>query len=209
MTEKKERKPLVRGKPASQAEPSGLYGELVKAAGSVVKPFEPRKVGEGFAEFAQRLCIALNDIPDGDFDKLSKLGKDWFNATGEAVNAKKFDAIPALEGFPEDAPAAAAAEAPKAEAKDQSIQGKETNVTKAKAKGKGAAKTAKAKKPDGVKKPSTDSATYKICAAVVGDPKIEFEAVCKKIGMKVPKTGSFQYLVYNVARKTLEIKAGK
>ena len=59
------------------------------------------------------------------------------------------------------------------------------------------------------RKPRGNSVTHQICAAMVKDPGLEFDAVCKKIGISTPKAGSFQYLVYNVARQTLQLAAGK
>ena len=52
------------------------------------------------------------------------------------------------------------------------------------AKKKAAAKKSIKKEAGGERKPRTDGMSYKVRAAVVSDPNVEFEAVCKKLGLK-------------------------
>lgn len=69
-----------------------IYTEL-SAAGSCT-PNE----GENKTDFYIRLCDAVNQIEDSAFDALSEASRKWFNAAGVAINNKKPEAIPELDG---------------------------------------------------------------------------------------------------------------
>lgn len=78
---------------------SKIRQELVKATGM------ENKRGESFADFAIRLVLAVQELDDKEWGKLSEPAQDWFNDAAEAVNLKKVAPdFPDAEPEPETKP---------------------------------------------------------------------------------------------------------
>ena len=171
---------------------------------------------ENLKDFCYRLFVKMAEVPDDQFKALPKAARDWYDTNSDRYNAEKFDELeflPGMHGFKaeaaaaEEAEQAAAAQEPTNEGQENT---EETDVTKkAKGKNKGMKAGAAPKAPKvakekvvGAKAPRKGSATQVIIDAVVRKPDITFEAICEKLGKK-PTPGMFDYLVFNVARKTL------
>ena len=180
---------------------SAMEKALLKATGA-----KPQKGGEDRQKFLLRLMLAVQKLPDEDWESLAQIdgAQDWFNAATDADNAEK-----PVSDFPD---VKAAAEADAEEDEDQGEQENEDDqeedemaktAKKAKPPAKGAsAKKGAAAKPvkaaakeaDGKKKPAATpkkgtSMRRALKLTIVKRPKItadELVDALQKMGYKVP-----------------------
>ena len=76
------------------AEKSNVFTELSTAVKCTPE------VEEEKATYLTRLVAAVNELDDAVFDKLSQSSREWFNAAGAALNAKKLEDMPDPTGLP-------------------------------------------------------------------------------------------------------------
>ena len=60
------------------------------------------KKSEDPGEYCIRLCQAISELSDEDYEKFSKAADEWFRAAASAINDEKLEDIPELVGFPGD-----------------------------------------------------------------------------------------------------------
>lgn len=165
---------------------TSMLDELLKVTGQPA----PAK-GEKLKAFVERMAGPIAELSDDAFKALSQDARDWYQANYDAYNAGAFDKLVAAPGMPgydasasDDEPVSPA---PVSEAAPQETP--PTSIEEEDMKKKVAAKKSTTKKAAGngsatERKPRTDGMSYKVRQAVVSDPAVEFEAVCKKLGLK-------------------------
>lgn len=92
---------------------NSVYAELSAAAS-----YTP-EAGQTKADYMVKLVAKANQLEDDDFDKLSEGARNWFNAAGVAINAKKLESIPELDGMPVLEGAQPTTDAPKGKGKKE------------------------------------------------------------------------------------------
>lgn len=197
---------------------TALLDALLKATGEK----GPAK-DETLKDFCYRLFVKMVEVPDDVFKALPKEARDWYDASSDAYNAERFDAIVALPGMPGvkavAAPAVAAPEAQqeadappagKFAAVEHPETNQETDVAKAKKGGAKPAGKTKEAKANGERKPRTDGTAYQVRQAVVKNPAITFEKVAAAIGLKgkAATEGSHAHNYYNHARVVIAMFKG-
>lgn len=171
---------------------TSMLDALLAATGEVA----PKK-DEILKDFVSRICGAMADVSDDVFNALPQEARDWYHTVFEIYNVEQFDKLIALPGMPGYHPdkvstasqqpsapqKASAAPASSTEAQQPPKSNQENDdVAKGKKGGGKSAKKSTSEKTE--RKPRTDGLSYKVRQAVVENPDVEFEALCKKLDLK-------------------------
>ena len=170
---------------------SALEKALLKATAA-----KPQKSGEDRQKFLLRIMLAVQKLPDEDWESLAAIegAQDWFNAATDADNAEK--PVPDFPDAEADAEADAEEDEDQGEQEDEDNQ-EEDEMAKTAKKAKPPAKGASAKKEPAAKpakaaakgadakKPAKDAEKKKPAAA----PKkgLSMRRTLKMIVIKTPK----------------------
>jgi len=102
----------------SGTEMSPIETEMLEATGQ-----KPRGKKEEPGDYLVRLCSAVSELADGEYEALSEPTKAWFADAAEKINEEDFDNIPSFADFEEAAkPAKGKKAAAKEEAKDDEFE---------------------------------------------------------------------------------------